>query len=233
MLTTITHLTENKILIRFSGDSLENLNSICNTLFSIFKNEEYYFIIDVIPSYNSVTIMYDNLKTKLFLEKNKSKDITSFIEDFIKKTNFNEKIENNTLLIKIPVYYNEGIDIQEMAAQKNCTVEDIINWHTEKIYQVYMLGFLPGFAYMGMVNNKLSTPRKATPRNEVKPGSVGVAGNQTGIYPLASPGGWNIIGQTPLKIFDVSKKQPCLLQPNNLVQFYAIDKTTFELLNEY
>ena len=91
-----------------------------------------------------------------------------------------------------------------------------------------MLGFLPGFAYMGSVDDRIATARLSSPRMQVAAGSVGIAGNQTGIYPLDSPGGWNIIGRTPLLMFDANKEEPCLLQPGNAVQFISITKDEFE-----
>ncbi|MFZ1261350.1 MAG: carboxyltransferase domain-containing protein, partial [Chitinophagaceae bacterium] len=96
-----------------------------------------------------------------------------------------------------------------------------------KSYNVYMLGFLPGFAYMGEVDEKIATPRKSQPVN-VAAGSVGIAGKQTGIYPLASPGGWQIIGRTPLKLFNAASLAPTLLSVGDLVQFYPINKSEFE-----
>lgn len=96
-----------------------------------------------------------------------------------------------------------------------------------------MLGFLPGFPYMGTVDERIAAPRKNSPRTVVPAGSVGIAGIQTGIYPQASPGGWQLIGRTPLKIFDVMENSPCLFSPGDSVKFHSISKTEFEKLNEY
>ena len=105
------------------------------------------------------------------------------------------------------------MDLNTMAAQKQMSKEEIIQLHTSTTYRVYMIGFLPGFAYMGEVDEQIAFPRKAQPRTKVEAGSVGIAGIQTGIYPLDSPGGWQIIGKTPLKIFTKEKDDPVLLQP--------------------
>ena len=115
-----------------------------------------------------------------------------------------------------------------MATQKNIPVEEIIQLHTATIYHVYMIGFLPGFAYMGKVNQKIASPRRSQPRTSVAAGSVGIAGEQTGIYPLTSPGGWNIIGRTPIKIFDAGKEDAALFQPGDEVSFYSITEDEFE-----
>jgi len=115
-----------------------------------------------------------------------------------------------------------------MSTAKGLSIETIIQLHTAKTYRVYMLGFLPGFPYMGTVDNAIATPRKQTPRLTIEAGSVGIAGEQTGIYPFSSPGGWNIIGRTPLKMFDAVREQPSLLQPGDRVQFKSISLSAFE-----
>ena len=119
-----------------------------------------------------------------------------------------------------------------MSTKLSLSITEIIKIHTENIYQVYCLGFMPGFAYMGDVNSKIQTARHAQPRKNVSAGSVGIAGAQTGIYPMPSPGGWQIIGRTPLKIFD---KDPAILSKFKMgdsVKFYPITRTEFESLNE-
>ena len=117
--------------------------------------------------------------------------------------------------------------MQPLASTKNILVDEVIQIHVSKKYKVYMLGFLPGFPYMGAVDEQIAMPRKATPVN-IKEGSVGIAGKQTGIYPLASPGGWQIIGRTPLSLFDTTREEPTLLRAGDIVQFYSISKNEFE-----
>ncbi len=132
-------------------------------------------------------------------------------------------------LLNIPVCYDQEFawDIQQLAATKNISVEEVIQIHTARQYKVYMLGFLPGFAYMGEVDEKIATPRKPQPVN-IEAGSVGIAGKQTGIYPLSSPGGWQIIGRTPMKLFNAAEEEPTLLKAGDTVQFYSINKNEFE-----
>ena len=105
--------------------------------------------------------------------------------------------------------------------------DEIVRLHTERIYKVYMIGFLPGFAYMGEVDERIAMPRKQQPRTNVEAGSVGIAGIQTGIYPLTSPGGWQIIGKTPMKLFDKEKEDAVLLQPGDEINFYSITENEF------
>jgi inhibitor of KinA len=114
-----------------------------------------------------------------------------------------------------------------LAQQKQLTEQEVVTLHTGTIYNVYMIGFLPGFSYMGEVNEKIAVPRKQNP-TQVLAGSVGIAGSQTGIYPLKSPGGWQVIGRTPLKMFDPFVPEPVKLQAGDRVQFFAITKQEFE-----
>jgi KipI family sensor histidine kinase inhibitor len=162
----------------------------------------------------------------------------AFANDLIEKFSSGRKTEVATKevnkIIEVPVCYDEifGIDLISMSTKLSLSITEIIKIHTENIYQVYCLGFMPGFAYMGDVNIKIQTARHAQPRKNVSAGSVGIAGAQTGIYPMPSPGGWQIIGRTPLKIFD---KDPAILSKfkmGDAVKFYPITRTEFESLNE-
>ncbi|MEM1120715.1 MAG: 5-oxoprolinase subunit PxpB [Bacteroidota bacterium] len=132
-------------------------------------------------------------------------------------------------LLRIPVCYEPpyALDLEDLSTQKGISQEDIINLHTSQTFKVYMLGFLPGFVFMGKLPNALQCNRKVTPRLRVPPSSVGIAGLQTGIYPTESPGGWQIIGRTPLTIFDPKKEQPFYFRAGDEVQFYAISKEEF------
>ncbi|HLZ17054.1 MAG TPA: 5-oxoprolinase subunit PxpB, partial [Cyclobacteriaceae bacterium] len=134
--------------------------------------------------------------------------------------------------VEIPVWY-EGEDLEFVSDRHGLTRSDVIAIHTSKTYRVFMIGFLPGFPYLGIVDERIATPRKSSPRTRVPPGSVGIAGFQTGIYPQASPGGWQLIGKTPIKIFDAGRTSPCLFAPGDPVRFYSIDQNEFERRNEY
>lgn len=189
--------------------------------------------IESVPAYASIAVFYDTV----FIRQ--QYDDTNSVFDFVKErlTKLAEEIgsvakSKNDRLIKVPVNYN-GVDLAYMASIHNLTVDEVIKLHVETVYHIYMNGFLPGFAYMGTVNEKIATARKVQPRLKVRAGSVGIAGTQTGIYPFDSPGGWQIIGTTPLKIFDKTNDDPCLLKAGDSVQFFAIDKNEFDQLNEY
>jgi len=128
---------------------------------------------------------------------------------------------------KIPVCYDDifGIDLEEITRLKGLSKNEIIAKHLAPIYTVYFIGFLPGFLYLGGIDESLIVPRKSTPRLKIEKGAVGIGGNQTGIYPSESPGGWNIIGNSPIPFFDVTKEVPCFAKPGDQIQFSSI---TFE-----
>jgi inhibitor of KinA len=185
-------------------------------------------MIEAIPAYSSLSIHYDIVSVK-----KKAGTLTAF--EWIKKQveeRLEQSISMNAIhdrLVRIPVCYEKefGMDLLRLAGAKNISVEEVVALHTANTYKVFMLGFLPGFAYMGEVNERIAMPRKPQPVN-IAAGSVGIAGKQTGIYPLASPGGWQIMGRTPLKLFDSDKEEPTLFKAGDSVQFYSIDRDEYE-----
>jgi inhibitor of KinA len=232
-------LGDSALTIDFGNVIDLSINEKVISLFHHLSNRPLTGMKEAVPAYSSLTIHYD------FFEVNKHKEPDQTAFDWIKQQagemiteGFEIKIsaENN---IRIPVCYADefAIDIKTIAEGNGISADEIINLHTSTTYKVFMLGFLPGFAYMGEVDEKISHARKPQPQM-LKAGSVGVAGRQTGIYPLDSPGGWQIIGRTPLKLFETSSKPSpkerayeatgCLLQAGDSVQFYTITKDEFE-----
>ena len=207
-------------------------------------------MIEAVPAYCSLTVYYDTiaLKKKVPSHQTVYEWMRLQLEERLQQPVQQDQITER--LLNIPVCYHEEFawDIQQLATTKNISVDEVIQIHTAKPYKVYMLGFLPGFAYMGEVDERIVMPRKPQPVNIVA-GSVGIAGKQTGIYPLASPGGWQIIGRTPLKLFEASPNlsegqalaseslnmaaaEPTLLKAGDFVKFYSITKNEFELINK-
>jgi inhibitor of KinA len=133
--------------------------------------------------------------------------------------------------IVIPVCYGGefGPDLKEVAQYHGLTEEEVIHIHSHGEYKVYMIGFVPGFAYLGGLSPKIATPRRTTPRTMIPTGSVGIAGGQTGIYPLATPGGWQIIGRTPLSLFRPNHRQPSLLRAGDIVRFQPITEKEYRM----
>jgi len=184
---------------------------------------------DIIPSYHTLTLIYDIelMDAPLEFANDLIEKFTSERKTIIASTAINE-------IIAVPVCYDEsfGIDLISMSKKLNLSTTEIIKIHTENIYQVYCLGFMPGFAYMGDVNTKIQMARHQQPRQIVSAGSVGIAGAQTGIYPMYSPGGWQIIGRTPIKIFDKNPKVLSKFKMGDQIKFYPITRAEFDKLNQ-
>jgi inhibitor of KinA len=193
-------------------------------------SQKMHEIKDIIPSYNTLTLIYDIEQVN-----NPLAFANGMMEEFMKCTEFVSQNVTHQSVIDVPVCYEEmfGIDLKEMSLKLNLTVSEIIKIHSEKTYHIYCLGFMPGFAYMGDVPLKIQMPRHSKPRNKVFAGSIGIAGAQTGIYPMSSPGGWQIIGRTPLKIFDHDPTILSKFKMADQVKFYPISLSEFEALNQY
>lgn len=212
------------------GDRVnETVNGQVMSVFKFLKKAAIKGIRDIIPAYNTVTIVYDIASLK---QQSPALSAYTTASEILKRavSDCATVTESATNIIEIPVCYDLSLapDIQSLADFKKIAVEDVIRLHTASIYRVYMIGFLPGFAYMGSVDEKLVMPRHATPRTKVPAGSVGIAGEQTGIYPVDSPGGWQLIGQTPIAMFRPDDTVPCYLQPGNQVKFYPVSLQEFK-----
>jgi len=186
---------------------------------------------DIIPAYTTLTIVFNAITIR---QQHQTSSAFLFLQQWIQNAIITcvPGTVSNSRLVEIPVCYHPslGIDLEEMAVQKNSSVEEIIRLHSARVYRVYMIGFLPGFPYMGNVHEQIATPRKQQPRARIEKGSVGIAGLQTGIYPADSPGGWNIIGKTPLQMFNANRDETTLLQAGDEVRFVPIDLDTFKNL---
>ncbi|MBK89783.1 MAG: allophanate hydrolase [Chloroflexi bacterium] len=221
---------KNFFVINFHGDSTlviklgeeidiktnQMLHEIVHLLEIDLKFNDY--IEDIYPTFNSIIIDYDNLL--IDFENLKSlinKKLLSFIKKY--KTDSDEK-----KIIEVPVKYGSenGPDLSMMSDKLKISEEKIIEIHTSSLYRIFMIGFMPGFPYLGGLSKKISFPRLSTPRISVPAGSVGIAGIQTGIYPFASPGGWNIIGKTEKKLFDINLNPPALLEAGTNLRFVKI-----------
>jgi inhibitor of KinA len=226
-------LGDSAITIDFGNYIDEALNKEVIARFNQLQEQPLAGMIESIPAYSSLTVYFDvmALKKNILPHQTVYEWMRQQLEERLQQPVQQNKIKER--LLNIPVCYDEefALDIYHLATTKNISVDEVIQIHTARQYKVYMLGFLPGFAYMGEVDEKIVMPRKPQPVN-IAAGSVGIAGKQTGIYPLASPGGWQIIGRTALKLFDPSAKEPTLLRSGDMVQFYSISKNEFELINK-
>jgi len=214
-------LSDSAITIDFGNVIDENINDIVMQLYKNCTKNTFVGMKEAMPAYASLTIFYD-----VFSVRRKYtffKTAYAFVEDFLIKSyeNIGEGESFQKRIIEIPVVY-DGEDLSYVANFHQISEAQIIELHTTPIYRVYMMGFLPGFAYMGGLDAQISTPRRATPRTKVPAGSVGIAGNQTGIYPSESPGGWQLIGRTALELYMPSSSEITLLKAGDLVKFIAL-----------
>ena len=181
---------------------------------------------DVVESYCAVTVHFDPLRTD-------TEAVVSDLRTEVARTHaVAAGVGSVERQLTVPVCYggDDGPDLGAVAAFAGCSEADVIVRHSAETYRVYMLGFLPGFAYMGLVPGGLAMPRRKTPRLDVPAGSVGIAGQQTGIYPLAAPGGWQLIGRTPLVPFDLGRTEPFLFRAGDAIRFEPIDRETLDRL---
>jgi inhibitor of KinA len=182
-------------------------------------------VLEVVPTYRSVTVYYDPLRLSDVSLKARLIEVAP------------RRLRSSLIpkkVVEIPVCYDEefGLDLRAVTAMSGLGASKIIEWHTSPVYRVYMLGFLPGFPYMAEVPSAIAVPRLSTPRRSVPVGSVGIANAQTGIYPVESPGGWRVIGRTPVRIFDPNRPRPFLLDAGDRVRFRAIDRRQYDRLSK-
>jgi KipI family sensor histidine kinase inhibitor len=186
------------------------------------RHEHVTGVRDVVPAYASFAVHYDPVHTDLDTLRN--------VVGQAAVATATEPVELPCGPVEIPVCYGGrfGPDLNDVAAWAGCAPDEVIAAHALREYRVFMLGFLPGFPYLGTVDDRIAMPRHRTPRRRVPAGSVGIAGRQTGVYPVDSPGGWRIIGRTPLVLFDVRKDPPALLSPGQWVQFRPLSASEFD-----
>lgn len=180
------------------------------------------YVREVVPTYRSLLVYFDPL---VITRQELSKKISSLIT----VDDCAEAIAGEKEIIEIPVCYGGeyGPDIGFVARHNGLTVEEVINIHTSTPYQVYMIGFTPGFPYLGGMSEKIAAPRLEKPRTLIPAGSVGIAGSQTGFYPTASPGGWRLIGRTPVKGFDKDSPHPFPFKPGVYLRFVSVSEAEY------
>lgn len=190
------------------------------------KAEELFHpaITEVVPTYRSATVHY---RPEVFSYEELKQLLLSLTQGGAEEA---EELP----VVEIPVCYGGeyGPDLEEVAQHCSLTPEEVIARHTAPTYRIYMLGFTPGFPYLGGMDPSIAAPRRKEPRIHIPAGSVGIAGEQTGVYPIVSPGGWQLIGRTPLRLFDPQREQPILLSAGAGIRFVPIDEETFRKMEE-
>ena len=211
---------DSALLIEFGKEIDPETNRKITALVQLMREQHIEGIVDVIPAFCSLLINYD--PRVLSYEELKER-----MEHLLKMETKTEATRKR--IFEIPVCYGGeyGPDIENIAEHAGLSVEEVIKIHSSKDYIIYMLGFLPGFTYLGGLDERIYTPRLASPRLKIRAGSVGIGGSQTGIYPLDSPGGWQLMGLTPVRTYDPKRQTPILVEAGDYIRFIPIDEEEF------
>jgi len=222
----IRPLGDSALVIQLGDGISPSIHEKVKNLSNLIEKDPFTGLIESVPSYNSLTIYYNPVSVYMAsADKEVSspyKKVSAIILALLDKLGTSEAPEQR--LLTIPVLYGGefGPDLEYVANYHGLSVEEVIQIHSSNDYLVYMIGFAPGFPFMGGMDERIATPRKDSPRLAIAPGSVGIAGKQTGIYPLETPGGWQIIGRTPLDLFLPKLSPPTLLQSGDRIRYVPI-----------
>ena len=218
--TTYKPYGDSAILIDWHAEISISISNDILEFYKKIKDLKDKNIVEVIIGYSSLTIVFKKRITDYFKEVKSLKEVYNLKDISFKRTPF---------IWQIPVCYDVefGKDLQEMSNITKLEISEIITLHSEKLYRVYFIGFLPGFCYLGGLNERLFLERKPNPRLHVAKGSVAIGGKQTGIYPAESAGGWNIIGKTPVDFFNVCLEHPCFAKAGDFIKFITVGKEEF------
>ena len=226
MEATLKRYGDSALLIEWPSEISEVILAEIIEVQRSMENQLSSVLIETVNAYNSLTVIYDQ-------EKIGFNDLEVKINTIIQSIK-KGKSRHPHYVWEIPVCYDDhfGIDLYEIALAKKMSKEEIISLHVDTTYLVHFIGFLPGFLYLGGLHPDLHFPRKSTPRLKISKGAVAIGGQQTGIYPSESPGGWNIIGSSPVVLFNVYEDPPCVIKPGDSVKFYSIDIKTYASLKK-
>jgi inhibitor of KinA len=220
---TIKPLGESAVIVEFGDVISVDLNDRAISFADEITSRPFRGFIEAFPSYSSATVFYDVVEVRRSYpaQPNALSAVRSIILELTAKPKVKDRVTSE--IINVPVDFSArcGLDLEDVAVACGLTVEEVIEIFTARTYRVFMIGFLPGFAYMGEVDERIRRPRRPQPRTKVPKGSVGIAGPQTGVYPLETPGGWQIIGRTETEFFQPDSDLPSLLKPGDQVRFVS------------
>ncbi|MBX4164182.1 5-oxoprolinase subunit PxpB [Priestia megaterium] len=233
----ISPLGDSALVITF-GDSIQyDIHKQIKTCKDSIELNPFPGFIECVPAFTNLTIFYNPLEVVAAVKKKEKKEfvspfevVSSFLQSKLENEQIEKELDHRT--VSIPVCYGGeyGPDLEYVARHHNLTPEEVISIHSEGEYLAYMIGFAPGFPFLGGLSEKIATPRRPSPRTSIPAGSVGIAGMQTGMYPISTPGGWQLIGQTPIKLFLPEQNPPSLLQAGDIVKFEPISKEEYQEL---
>jgi KipI family sensor histidine kinase inhibitor len=206
-----------KAILVILGDQIDlQVNRHVHALDRLFSQDSFDGLIETVPTYTSLLVYYDPLLV----------DYDQALFWIKERVNKLQRVdEQPTRLVELPTHYGGeyGPDLEFVANHQHLSIDEVVQIHTGRDYPVYMMGFTPGFPYLGGMDDRIATPRLQSPRTLVKAGSVGIAGSQTGVYSIDSPGGWQLIGWTAVKLFDPAGEHPILLSPGDMVRFIRVE----------
>lgn len=216
---------DSSLLVEFGSEISPEINRKITATVQMMREQHIEGVVDVIPAFCSLLINYDPRVISY-------QEIRERIGCLVKLETRTE--EGGRRIIEIPVCYGGeyGPDIENIARNAGLSQEEVIKIHSSRDYLIYMLGFLPGFAYLGGLDERIHTPRLANPRIKINAGSVGIGGSQTGIYPLDSPGGWQLLGMTPVKTYDPDRETPILFQAGDYIRFVPVDEEEYKKIRK-
>lgn len=218
-------LGDTGIRVQFHEQVSPALNRTIQNFCRFLEKEDMEGIVEWVPAYDTVSVYYlpDKLSYHELCKRLSGLPI-----------NENHSEDGQSEVVLLPTLYGgeAGPDLAEVAHLKQLSEEEVIDIHSSQDYLIYMMGFLPGYPYLGGLSDAIDVPRLANPRASVPAGSVGITGRQIGVYPLESPGGWHIIGRTPVPLFDMNRQEPFLYQPGDRIRFVPISKDEYETIEQ-
>ena len=211
---------DSSVLIEFGNEILPETNRRIAATVQLIREQHIEGIVDMIPTYCALLINYD---PRVILYDPLVQRLQSLLKIEVSAG------ESKKRIYEIPVCYGGkyGPDMDTIAKHAGLTEKEVISIHSSRDYLIYMLGFLPGFTYLGGLDERIHTPRLQTPRVRIEAGSVGIGGSQTGIYPLDSPGGWNLMGKTPVRTYDPEREVPILVEAGEYIRFVPISEEKY------
>ena len=227
----ITPLGDSALIVRviddFARDPEASLNAVLAALRSL-ETAAIPGVTELAPAYSTVAVFFDPARIESF------ERLKTTIGSILNASSFGDEMKIETPLVEIPVCYDRefALDLDDVARVAGVDGAEVIRRHSGAAYRVNCVGFIAGFPFMSGLPAELATPRRAVPRKEIPGGSVGIGGAQTGIYPRISPGGWNLIGRTPLRLFDVQRDPPTILQAGDRVRFREISREEFDSVSQ-
>ncbi|PRS68243.1 5-oxoprolinase subunit PxpB [Bacillus sp. NMTD17] len=235
---TFHPLGDAAIVIQAGADICEEIHERVVQLFSCIEQYPFAGYVEAVQAFTNVTVFYEpyTVYQSAHLQKmdlSPYEWVKNYIETLLEEK-WQEGVQSKRRIVDIPVCYGGelGPDLEEVARINRLTTEEVVRIHTAGTYLVYMIGFAPGFPFLGGLSEKIAAPRRETPRMSIPKGSVGIAGKQTGVYPISTPGGWQLIGQTPLPLFYPDEKVPSLLRAGDEVRFVQMSEKEFFSMKE-